>query len=92
MMLSSILSPAARERLNRVAIVKPDTARGVENHLISLARGGKLRQQVAESDVIKLLEELAGSAGAGGDGAAVRKVTIHRKRRDDDDDDLDDDL
>ena len=90
-MLTSVLSPAARERLSRVAIVKPDNARAVENHIISLARSGKLRQQVAESDVIKLLEELAGSGGGEGAGP-VRKVIIHRKRHTDDDDDNDDDL
>ena len=89
MMLQSVLLPDARERLSRVAIVKPENARAVENHIISLVRAGKVREQIGEGAIIKFLEELSGSEGA----PAVRKVVIQRKRRgDDDDDDNDDDI
>jgi len=46
MMLTSVLTAEARERLNRVAIVKPDNARAVEDHIMKMARGGKLTAKV----------------------------------------------
>jgi programmed cell death protein 5 len=46
MMLTSILTPEARERLNRVSLVKPENARAVEDHLIRLARAGKISSKV----------------------------------------------
>jgi hypothetical protein len=45
-MLRGIMTMEARERLNRVAIVKPENARAVEEHLIRLARSGKLTAKV----------------------------------------------
>lgn len=46
MMLKNFLTPEARERLSRVALVKPDNARAVEEHIIRLGRSGKLSAQV----------------------------------------------
>ena len=87
-MVSSILTVEARDRLARVALVKPDAARAAENHLIGLARAGRLREQVSEGALIKVLEALAESGGGGG---GVTKVRVQRKKRADDDDDDDDD-
>ncbi len=87
-MLSSILQPSARERLNRVALVKPDNARAVEDHLLRLAQARKLGAPVSEDDVIRILEEVTRMAGGGGAGA---KVKIARKRRADEDESADDD-
>lgn len=94
-MLTSILLPEARERLGRVAVVKPDIARAVEDHLLGLFRSGKLREQVTEGLLIKLLEQVgsAGGGGAGGgSGGSGPKVVVQRKKRVDDDSDNDDDL
>lgn len=89
-MLASILAPEARERLGRVSVVKPELARAVEDHLLGLFRSGKLREQVPEGLLMKLLEQ-AGGAGAGGGGGPT-KVVVQRKKRADDDSDNDDDL
>lgn len=89
-MLKSILTPEAKERLNRVAIVKPENARAVEDHIIRLARSGKLQEQVSDGTLIRLLEQV-GNMEAEAKGAS-KKVVIQRKRRDDDDDDDDDDF
>lgn len=101
-MLSSLLQPDARERLSRVAIVRPDNARAVEDHIINAARSGTLREPVSEGLLIKMLDQLtgggAGGGGAPGSGAAatagggggVKKVVIQRKKRSDSDDDDDD--
>jgi programmed cell death protein 5 len=85
-MLKSIMTADAKERLSRVALVRPDNARAVEEHLIRLARGGKLQSQVDEDTVKRLLEDV-GKMVEGK--SVVKKVTITRKKRmDDDDDDL----
>lgn len=44
-MLASVLKPEARERLARIALVKPDKARGVENMLLAMAQRGQLGEQ-----------------------------------------------
>ncbi len=99
--LSSILEPEARERLGRVAVVKPENARAVEDHLLGAFRAGQLRERVSESLLIRLLDQVsAGPPGArgapgggGGGGGAPGKVTVRRKKRaDEEDDDDDDDL
>ena len=51
-MLKSIMSPEAWERLARVAIVKPENTRAVEEHLIKLARSGKLKAKVRRSPAV----------------------------------------
>ena len=68
--------------VSRVAIVKPDNARAVEDHVIKLARAGKLGgAQVDEESVIKMLEEVSAQAEAAGGGGPVKKVTIVRRKR-----------
>ena len=68
--------------MSRVALVKPDNARAVEDHVIKLARAGKLGGvQVDEESVIKMLEEVSSQAAAAAGGGAVKKVTIVRRKR-----------
>jgi len=68
--------------VSRVALVKPDNARAVEDHVIKLARAGKLGgAQVDEESVIKMLEEVSSQAAAAAGGGAVKKVTIVRRKR-----------
>ncbi len=86
-MLKSLLSPEAKERLNRVALVKPENARAVEDHIIRLARAGKVAGKVEESSIIRLLEEVGKQTDAA---VTVKKVTIQRKKRMDDDSDDED--
>lgn len=91
MTLQGIMAPEARERLARVAIVKPENARAVEDHLLRLARSGKLSAKITEDDVIRILDEVSKQGGAGG-APVASKVTFTRKKRADDDDDDDDDF
>jgi programmed cell death protein 5 len=90
-LLSNICTPEARERLARVAIVKPDNARAVEEYLIKLARSGKMGEKVTEDRLIRILEEVSGAVAGASGGAVASKVTIQRKKRRDEDDDDDDD-
>jgi len=85
-----VLSSEARARLARVAIVRPETARAVEDHLLKLARSGALREVVSEALLIRLLEQVGGGSGGGAGEGGVGRVVIRRKKGGDDDDEDDD--
>jgi programmed cell death protein 5 len=74
-MLTSILDPAARERVQRVALVNPEKARAIENSLIQAARQGRLAGRVGEDQVISMLERMGG-----GDASKEKKVVIQRRK------------
>jgi programmed cell death protein 5 len=44
--------------VNRIALVKPEKARGLEQLLIKLAQSGQLKSKVSESYLIDLLEQV----------------------------------
>lgn len=80
MILSQLLTGAARERLSRVALVKPEKARGVEDLIISAAQRGQV-STVDEPQLISLLEQIKDK-----EQKEQTKVTIQRKKVWDDDD------
>ncbi|KAJ0017963.1 DNA-binding protein DDB_G0278111-like [Pistacia vera] len=74
MMLSQILSSEARERLSRIALVKPEKARGVEDILLRAAQMGQIGEKVSEERLISLLEQINTQ------NSKQTKVTIQRRR------------
>lgn len=58
-MMSQILQPAARERLNRINLVRPDRAKQVQELLIRMGQTGQLQQKVSESDLVSLLNQIS---------------------------------
>ncbi|CAL9167867.1 unnamed protein product [Musa hybrid cultivar] len=74
LMLSQILSTQARERLARIALVKPEKARGVEDVLLRAAQMGQLSEKVSEERLISLLEQINNQT------SKQTKVTIQRRR------------
>ena len=64
----------------RIALVKPDKARAIEDMIIAAARRGALGEKVSEERLIDLLEQVNERT------AAKTKVTIQRRRAFDDDD------
>ncbi len=72
-------------------MVKPENARAVEDHLIRLARGGKLADRVDEGTVIKILEEVSSMADKQkmGAGVAIKKISRRKNALEDSDDDGD---
>ncbi|KAL3141399.1 hypothetical protein ABBQ32_004974 [Trebouxia sp. C0010 RCD-2024] len=78
-MLNQVLQPAARERLARIALVKPDKAKGVENMVLQMAQRGQLNEKVTENRLIGLLEQVNEQS------STKTKVTIQRRRALDDD-------
>ncbi|KAI5670790.1 hypothetical protein M9H77_11154 [Catharanthus roseus] len=74
MMLSQILTSEARERLARIALVKPEKARGVEDVILRAAQMGQIIEKVTEEKLISLLEQINTQT------AKQTKVTIQRRR------------
>lgn len=74
LILSQILSAQARERLARIALVKPDKARGVEDVILRSAQMGQIVEKVSEERLISLLEQINTQT------TKQTKVTIQRRR------------
>jgi programmed cell death protein 5 len=56
--LRQILTPEARERLNRIKIVKPELAEAVELQLIQLAQAGRLGNVLTDEQLKTILKRL----------------------------------
>ncbi|MCD9559042.1 hypothetical protein HAX54_016768 [Datura stramonium] len=54
-MLTQILTSEARARVARIALVKPDKARGVEDVILRAAQYGQITEKVSEQKLIELL-------------------------------------
>jgi programmed cell death protein 5 len=80
-MLGQILTNEARVRLSRIAMVKADKARRVEEMIINMARAGQVRSKIDEPQLIHLLEQITGAVED-----AKPKITVSRRRFDEDDD------
>lgn len=74
MMLSQILTSEARERLARIALVKPEKSRGVEDVILRAAQMGQIMEKVSEDKLISLLEQINTQT------TKQTKVTIQRRR------------
>jgi programmed cell death protein 5 len=57
-LLRRIMTPEARERLGRIRLVKPDTAKQIEEQLVYLAQTGRLRTLVDDEMLKKILAQL----------------------------------
>lgn len=79
-MLQGLMTPEAKERLNRLALVKPEKAKQIEDMLLQNGAMGVYKQKITEEQLIGYLEQLNDEP----------KTTIQFKRKieDDDDDDL----
>ena len=62
-MLAKILSPEARERINRIKLVKPEKVTGIEGSLIQMAQKGMIQVPVTEQTVIEMLEQMNSKGG-----------------------------
>lgn len=64
----------------RIALVRPQKAREIEDMLLRMAQGGQLRGQVTEDQLIGVLDQIerAEAGGARGSQAvpAVKKITV----------------
>ena len=83
--LASALEPAARARLSRIAIVKPEKARALEESILRAARAGRVGR-VSERALIEMLESAASGTGGAASGR-VGKINFDRRRNAFDEDD-----
>ncbi|OAY25084.1 DNA-binding protein DDB_G0278111 [Manihot esculenta] len=74
LMLSQIISAEARERLARIALVKPEKARSVEDVILRATQMGQIVEKVSEERLISLLEQINNQT------TKQTKVTIQRRR------------
>lgn len=56
--LRQILTSKARERLGRLKIARPELVSSIEDQLITLARAGRVVEQIDDEDLRKLLSKL----------------------------------
>ena len=82
-LLQKLLTVDAKERLNRIKVVKPDRARQLEDMVINMGRKGQLQSALDDKQLKNMLESISG----GGE-PEKRKVVIAR-RMDDSDSDVD---
>ncbi|GAA5963642.1 hypothetical protein JCM21900_000205 [Sporobolomyces salmonicolor] len=88
--MSQILSAEARERLSRIALVKPDRARAIEQLLMRMAQSGQLRGRVSEEQLIDVLDQVEAmeKGQSGGVAKSSGKIVFTRKTAYDSDDDF----
>ncbi|KAJ1668848.1 hypothetical protein IW140_000086 [Coemansia sp. RSA 1813] len=78
-LLARILDQDARERLGRIAMVKSDLARSVEDMLIRMAKMNQIRKKVTEDELKDMLEEISNK------NRQETKIIVNRKEFDDSD-------
>ncbi len=59
--LKSILTDEARERLGRIKLAKPDYATSLENQLIQLASSRRISEKITDDQLKSLLQQMTKS-------------------------------
>ena len=58
MILRSILTPKAKERLTNIKLARPNICEEIESQLIMLAQSGRLNQKIDDEQLIQLLQRI----------------------------------
>ncbi|ORY27657.1 PDCD5-related protein [Naematelia encephala] len=99
--IAAMLEPAARERLSRISLTRPQLAEQVEGLLVRMGQQGQIRGQVSDEALKGLLEQVSNPppvaksaapavSSAGGRTKSLGPgITIQRKRDDSDSDEYD---
>ncbi len=54
-MLRTFLTPAARQRLANIRIVKPELAAAVENYIVAMGSQGRINKELSDEELKRLL-------------------------------------
>lgn len=74
--IAQVCTPAARERLARIGLVRPDRAKAVQELLVRLATSGQLQHRIEENELVSLLDRVS-------EPQANKLIFSHRPRDDD---------
>jgi len=77
LMLQSLLTPEAKERLSRISLVKPELADSVSQQIIAMANRGAITEKISEHRLKQMLETNSESSNKKGP-----KITFQRKKYD----------
>jgi programmed cell death protein 5 len=58
MILRSVLTPKAKERLSNMKLARPQIGEQIENQLILLAQSGRLNQKIDDDQLRQLLQRM----------------------------------
>jgi programmed cell death protein 5 len=58
MILRSILTPKAKERLGNIKVARPEMAEAIENQLIAVAQSGSLKNKINDEQLLILLSKI----------------------------------
>ncbi|GAB9466209.1 hypothetical protein Gpo141_00003587 [Globisporangium polare] len=86
--VSQVMQPEARERLSRIAIVKPEKARAIEDMVIQMAQRGQLAAKIDEEKLIDLLARAGETEEKQRTKVTMKRRTYFSDEEDDDDDDF----
>ncbi|TMW59139.1 hypothetical protein Poli38472_007284 [Pythium oligandrum] len=87
-LLQQVLQPEARERLSRVAIVKPEKARAIEDMVLQMAQRGQLTAKIDEDRLIDLLNRAGETEEKQRTKVTMKRRTYFSDEDEDDDDDF----
>ena len=57
-MIKVLLTSEARERLYKIRMVKPDTAKIIEDNIIQLASSGRLKKAITDKEIKEFLTSM----------------------------------
>lgn len=84
--LKSLLTPEANERLSRIRIVKEEKARQIEDIILMNSQRGLIRNKLEDEQLISIIEQVSEIVQK-----KEPKIQIKRKKQFDDDDDFNED-
>ena len=58
LILRTVLTTDARERLGRIKVARPEIAENIENQLMTLAQSGRLKTKVTDEQLQELLKRI----------------------------------
>ncbi len=58
MLMTEILEPKARERINNLKLVKPELATQVQIYLVQAYQAGQIRGKLSDEDLVTILKKV----------------------------------
>lgn len=71
----------AHHAVSRIALVKPQKARAIQDLILRMAQSGQVRQRISEEQLIGLLEQVEGQQGDESRGKITVSIEMCRARR-----------